>query len=110
MGLLSSADRQAVHTFLARIRDELNLSTVTATVFGSRARGEGRPVSDLDLLVVLERDDFATRRRIFDLAYEVYIETDVMIAPLVISRAALDTLKQSGRRLAREIEHDGVPI
>jgi predicted nucleotidyltransferase len=110
MGTLSSAEHQAVHTFLARIRDELSVSTVTATVFGSRARGEGRPESDLDLLVVLERDDFATRRRIFDVAYEVYIETDIMIAPLVISRGALNTLKQSGRRLAREIERDGVPI
>jgi hypothetical protein len=44
------------------------------------------------------------------LAYEVYLETDVMIAPLVLSRGALDALKQSGRRLAREIERDGVAV
>jgi hypothetical protein len=40
----------------------------------------------------------------------VYLETDVMIAPLVMSQEALDTLRQSGRRLAREIERDGVPV
>jgi len=28
----------------------------------------------------------------------------------VMSQEALDTLRQSGRRLAREIERDGVPV
>jgi predicted nucleotidyltransferase len=110
MDPLTRVEREAVHILLERIRHELHSARVSATVFGSRARGEGDPESDLDLLVVLERDDFETRQRVFDLAYEVYLETDVMIAPLVMSQEALDTLRQSGRRLAREIERDGVPV
>ena len=55
-------------------------------------------------------DDLPIRRHIFDLAYEVFLETDVLISPLVLSREGLATLKRNGRRLARDIERDGVAV
>jgi predicted nucleotidyltransferase len=107
---LTFEDRQAIQRLMARVRSALGEADAVAIAFGSKARGEATTDSDLDLLVVLSRDDFRIRRLIFDLAYEVYLETDVMIAPLVLSRGALDALKQSGRRLGREIERDGVAV
>jgi predicted nucleotidyltransferase len=104
------AERDAVHTLLERIRQEMRTTTVSATAFGSRARGEGGPESDLDLLVVLDRDDLPVRRQVFDLAYEVFLATDVLISPLVVSRTGLAALRQSGRRLIRDIERDGVLV
>ena len=107
---LIAAEREAVRDFLERIRGDLQQADVSAVVFGSRARGEGGPESDLDLLLVLDRDDLAIRRRAFDLAYEVFLATDVLISPLVISREGFAALKRSGRRIIRDIERDGVPV
>jgi len=107
---LIAAEREAVRDFLERIRRELQQAIVSAVAFGSRARGESGPESDLDVLLVLDQDDLPTRRRVFDLAYEVFLATDVLISPLVISREGFAALKRSGRRIIRDIERDGVPV
>ncbi len=107
---LTIEDRQAIQRLMKRVQSVLGEPDAFAVAFGSKARGQATAHSDLDLLIVLSRDDFRIRRMVFDLAYEVYLETDVMIAPLVLSREALDALKRSGRRLAREIERDGVRV
>ena len=89
---LTGKERAAVQSFLGRVR------------------GEGGPDSDVDVLVVVATDDLPVRRQIFDVAYEVFLETDVLISPLVLSREGFAALRQSGRRLAREIERDGVAV
>lgn len=109
-GPLTEQEREAVGLFLRRVRDTFPHEEVAGILFGSRARGEGRADSDVDVLVVLRTDDLPIRRHIFDLGYEVFLRTDVLISPLVVSREGFATLKQQGRRLVREIERDGVPV
>jgi predicted nucleotidyltransferase len=107
---LTEQEREAAGIFLRKVRDTFPDEEVAATLFGSRVRGEGQPDSDLDVLVVVGRDDLPIRRHIFDVAYEVFLQADVLISPLVLSRDGLATLRQNGRRLAREIERDGVSV
>ncbi len=107
---LTGEEWAAVQGFVGRVRRELSDQEAAGTVFGSRARGEGGPDSDVDVLVVVASDDLPVRRRIFDLAYEVFLQTDVLISPLVLSRQGFAAPRQSGRRLAREIERDGVAV
>jgi predicted nucleotidyltransferase len=95
---------------LGRVREAFPEENASGILFGSRARGEGGTDSDMDLLVVLTTDDLAVRRRVFDLAYEVFLETDVLISPLVLSRDNFAVLRRAGRRLARDIERDGVAV
>ena len=109
-GALTEREREAVNLFLGKVRVTFPNEEVAGTLFGSRARGGGRPDSDLDVLIVVSVDDLPIRRHVFDLAYEVFLETDVLISPLVLSRDGLATLKRNGRRLAREIERDGVAV
>ncbi len=107
---LTEKEWSAMRTFVRRVRDEVPDRDATAIVFGSRARGEGGPESDVDVVVVGATDDLRVRRLIFDLAYEVFLQTDVLISPLVFSRERFKALRQSGRRLARDIERDGVRV
>ena len=45
-------------------------------LFGSRARGDARPDSDFDILVVVDKDDFELSERIGRIAYDVYWDDD----------------------------------
>jgi predicted nucleotidyltransferase len=50
--LLAPREHAAALRFVARVRREVPAELVRALLFGSRARGEGRPDSDLDVLLV----------------------------------------------------------
>jgi uncharacterized protein len=107
---LTESERDAIARFLERVRAALPGLGAAGILFGSRARGEGRPDSDVDVVVVVAADDLPIRRRIFDLAYDVFLETEVLISPLVVTREGLAVLRRTGRRLAREIDRDGVAV
>jgi predicted nucleotidyltransferase len=48
---LAAGDSHAVSAFIAKLRSSYDVSETI--MFGSRARGDNRPYSDLDLAVVL---------------------------------------------------------
>ena len=55
-------------------------------LFGSEARGEARPDSDIDLLVLLDGDTLSlTREETVTMPlYELELRTDVCISPIVM--------------------------
>jgi predicted nucleotidyltransferase len=56
-------------------------------VFGSRARGDHRPDSDVDVAVLLEGEHqrfLDTKMQMSDAAYEVLLDTGINISPLPV--------------------------
>lgn len=86
----AAPDRQtleAVQLFKRRLGEQRLGSEVI--LFGSQARGNARPDSDVDVAVLI--DDEAARMtskkiELSDLAYEVMLDTGVSISPLPIRR------------------------
>ena len=79
-------------------------------LFGSAARGEYGPDSDLDVVVVIRglRDDdtrLATR-----IASELGIEHGVLISAIPMSPEHLELLRRTEQRLARDIDQEGLPL
>jgi predicted nucleotidyltransferase len=78
-----AAAPRVASAFLARVRGSYEVAE--AIMFGSRARGDHRPDSDLDLAVVLKgaRGDFIdTKLALADIAFDVMLETGVLVQPL----------------------------
>jgi predicted nucleotidyltransferase len=77
------AERGVVQAFLQRLRGAYDVEQ--AILFGSRARGDHRPDSDLDLAVVLkgERGNFIdTKLDMAGIAFDVLLETGILVQPL----------------------------
>lgn len=76
-----------------------------AVLFGSRARGEGRDDSDLDVLVELAGLGREDRGAALDLAADVGLEHGVVLSALVISPGALDA-----QPIAARIADEGIAL
>lgn len=82
---------------------------VSGVVFGSVAREEDRPSSDLDLLLVVEDDVDAERlaARSSERSDRLRERFGVNVAPMTVSRARLRQLHNEGARLVEAIRKEG---
>lgn len=86
MNQLDSITGRAVRRFYNLIADRYDIYEVI--VFGSRARGTHLQHSDADVAVILRGEPqrfVTTKLEMADIAFDVLLETDVLISPLPIS-------------------------
>ena len=79
-------------------------------LFGSHARGEPGPRSDVDVLVVIRDLVHRDRTSVYDLAFDVYADTRLRIAPFALSQAEWAELRARELLIAQDIERDGIAV
>lgn len=108
---IDAGTHKALRTFLDRLPAEIKVEH--AFLYGSRARGDYRPDSDADLALVLaERgDDWRLLWDLGGLAYDVFLETGVLIQPVPISSTDWANPEDFSRpSLIRNIAREGIPL
>jgi predicted nucleotidyltransferase len=96
--------------YATRLREALGSRVRSVRLFGSWARGTARHDSDVDVWVLVDRLDAMARRVPYDLAIEMLVEHGVDIAPTVMDDLEWALLRNRERRIARDIETEGVPL
>ncbi|MDP4149788.1 MAG: nucleotidyltransferase domain-containing protein [Bacteroidota bacterium] len=75
---------------LKRIKSSVSSTEPRATLvlYGSHARGTNIRNSDIDLLILVDRDKVSPseEKRISDPLYDIEFETGTIISPLILSR------------------------
>lgn len=107
---LTEVEQRALSEFVVQLQDRLNGNLLSVRLFGSRARGMGGPDSDLDVLVVVERDDLAVRRTIRYLAADVWLAHGAFISTRVWSRERMERMDREPTLLGRSIQCDGINL
>ena len=102
--------RRALVLLKERIVALLGGSLVKLSLFGSRARGDFDPDSDVDVAIVVRDLTPELKSRIFTLVADVELESDVPLSTLVLSEERFTQLLTGERRLALDIEREGIPL
>ena len=78
-------------------------------IFGSRARGDNQPDSDLDLCVIVKRLDRKTRDVVIDCAWEIGFKAGIVVVPIIFSRSEIKgALARSP--IIMSVEREGVRL
>jgi predicted nucleotidyltransferase len=104
--------RPAVAEFVKRLREMLPDNILDVRLYGSEARGDATPESDIDVLVVVQPDSERNRlqERIVDIAFDVNVQFDVFISPCVLSPEILNHPVWGETPFIETIMREGVPL
>lgn len=103
---------QTLDMFVERVteRERKNLSKII--LFGSVARGEANGDSDIDVLVILRKNDNEDRKNIIDIGVDVRWDMDfddnAYLQPITISEEEAGGLDFYG--LMRNVDREGVVL
>ena len=79
-------------------------------IFGSRARGDARPDSDLDIFLVLGARSRDIERSIDRVAWEVGYETGRIIMTFECTQSEMSGLPLRAAPILDEVRREGVPV
>jgi len=105
---LQDLERNAIASFLHRLRDFLGDDLCQLWLFGSKARGDFHNDSDLDLLVALRGLNPERRGIIRRLAARVSLEYDTLINTHLYEEARWEAIVTHRDTLWREVQRDGI--
>lgn len=105
--LLTETEMKAIDE-LKKILD-VKLGKYSVTLFGSKARGESEEYSDIDLLIVTDKEvDSRLERGIFDDAYDIELEYEIIFGLIIRSNVMWKKIEETP--LGYNINKEGVHI
>ncbi len=107
--MITRKDRTALTALKRRLKKRTPLQRIV--LFGSRARGDHDPDSDMDVLVILDDGaDASSRRTVSDCAWETSLEQGVLVVPVVYSRHDWEDGPERSSLLAQAIDAEGITV
>jgi predicted nucleotidyltransferase len=107
---MSPLVREAASELAARVRSAFGARVLDVRLFGSWARGEANEGSDVDVFVLLAGATRADQRAVIDIAADIFTRRSVDLSPLVMPDDRWAEMLAHERRLARDIQNEGVPL
>lgn len=79
-------------------------------IFGSRARGDADPFSDMDVFIEVDLINKNLKEAIHDLTWEVGFENFMVICPLIFTRDEIENSPLRSSPIVRNIFNEGVRV
>jgi predicted nucleotidyltransferase len=106
---MNAKDLETVNKLKNRLKRKVKLHEVI--LFGSRARGDAAPDSDMDVLVILDEPVSRQSRKIVsDQAWETGFEAGVVVVSVVVSRDSWENGPNRASLLAMAVREEGMRI
>ncbi|MCK4311738.1 MAG: nucleotidyltransferase domain-containing protein [Candidatus Cloacimonetes bacterium] len=92
------------------IEEVLAGNLVEVKLFGSRARGDARKDSDIDVLVIISSGDWRMCDVVYGIATDILLESNVCISPKVISKKKYNHLYNIGTPFIKNVIREGITV
>lgn len=107
---LTREERMWLKAYRKEIEEHYSRSVVRMLIYGSKARGEDHPDSDLDVLLIVKDDAGRLKRELRRAGYLLAATSDVLPSILAYTEEGWDLRDKSGSAFRRAVERDGVQV
>jgi predicted nucleotidyltransferase len=107
---LTSQEQQAVLEFVRWLQERFGDLVQSAWLFGSKARGDSAADSDIDVLVVVDSEDWRIHKQVRYIAADICLMYDLNLSPRVWSDSHLREMKELQTLLYQNVRRDGVNL
>lgn len=76
----SLARNRAIRKFVKKAKELLSDELIDVLIYGSVVRGEAKPESDIDVIVIVKREVFKSQMKLASLAFDVLMDTGEYIS------------------------------
>lgn len=105
---LKGKSEKAVNEFASLVIHNLKEKLKELILFGSKARGDFKKDSDIDIFVLIDKENLKIWQIIQSLSAEVSLKFDVVISALVMDKKRYQTHLKLKTLLYKNIIRDGV--
>ena len=105
---MNPVEKNIVDTFALLIKEKLSVYRIE--LFGSRARGDADPDSDMDVLVIVNDISPELEDYISECAWEAGFKHGIVIVPVVFTRDEWENGPERYSLLAEAIRAEGVRL
>ncbi|ACK41440.1 MULTISPECIES: nucleotidyltransferase domain-containing protein [Dictyoglomus] len=107
---LEESERIILKELKTKLLELLGSNLEAVILFGSKARGDYDNDSDIDVAIIVNYLDRNLKRNILSIVTNLETEYGIPLSTLVISREEFELLKRRERRIALDIEREGIEI
>lgn len=105
---LHKNEEGAIYSLKEELANKFNL--LDFRIFGSKARGENRAGSDIDIMLVLEKADPQTRSEVYDIVFKVNLEHDTFICTTIFGKEEIDNGPMAESPIYKIVQREGIAI
>jgi hypothetical protein len=107
---LTAKERKAIQRAVQNLSAEFPQQVRFVALFGSKARGDFGPESDIDLLIISEKDDWKTRHEIRNPVIDVNLDYSLYISPRVIGWERFQSLQVLRPSFLKNLCRDAIEL
>lgn len=107
---LAPREREAIRVFLQKLHNAYGDLIRKTILFGSKARGDSEPESDIDILIIVAEESWALRDDISRIAARESLAYDVLIGPRVIGLDRWGRMASDRFALYENISREGLTL
>jgi len=107
---LAENEIRALETFLARLREHYPDQVQHVILFGSKVRGDFDEESDIDLLIVVQSDDWRFHQEVSHLAFEPMLEHNVVFSTHTVGQKHYEMIQRIRTSFYRNLEREGIDL
>jgi len=109
-GKLNELENAAVKEFQTKLLEALGPRIKKILLFGSKARGNFKAGSDIDIFILVDNSDIDLRKTTASLTTGILLKHSILLSPKIVEESHFSFLKQLDTAFARNIEKEGIKI